>query len=390
MGRKGRERDQARDAKIEAGRAALREAATGATVAADDLVTYLRRKLDDSLAQIETTARILKDAMVLCDLDGRLRSLNPAAERMFGVNEADMIGRDITSMFRTAHMLDGSATLAVLGDANLWADPDNPPVWGRHSDGSSFMIECSTARLDRADGSSALILIRDLSETYRLIENARASEGRFKGVFETAFDAILIVQNGKVVATNPALSRLFGYRPEEVLGRTAASLFVPDDRAQIEREMSGDDVDGVHRDGRFLDLCFTSSSIRWNDQPAKLVTVRELTSAPRPILNDEMICCFGPDFIISFVNEAFARHCGRSRADTVGMDVRELLDEDERDPMLINLRALKPASPIRRMTVEAERDGTHCIRDWVDRATFDADGNVVEYQRVGRDLGTVI
>jgi len=64
-----------------------------------------------------------------------------------------------------------------------------------------------------------------------LLTNAHAADaasGRFGAYLEAALDAVVVADaSGCVVEFNPAAERMFGYRREEVLGRTLAELIVP-------------------------------------------------------------------------------------------------------------------------------------------------------------------
>jgi PAS domain S-box-containing protein len=59
-----------------------------------------------------------------------------------------------------------------------------------------------------------------------------ASEGRHRAVFETAVDAMVVIDEAGIVhAANPATARIFGYAPEEMTGRNVSMLMGEDNRA---------------------------------------------------------------------------------------------------------------------------------------------------------------
>jgi diguanylate cyclase (GGDEF)-like protein/PAS domain S-box-containing protein len=64
----------------------------------------------------------------------------------------------------------------------------------------------------------------------------KESEQRFRTLWESALDAIVIVDSmGIVHYANPTLARLFGHRIEEVIGRSFAMLFAPAEKLGNER-----------------------------------------------------------------------------------------------------------------------------------------------------------
>jgi PAS domain S-box-containing protein len=96
-------------------------------------------------------------------------------------------------------------------------------------------------------------------------------EERFAAIVESSTDAIWAeAPDGTVSSWNPAAERLYGYAPEEMLGKSATRL-LPDDRLAehewIERRVrSGERVayhETVHlaRDGRAIDVSLTVSEV---------------------------------------------------------------------------------------------------------------------------------
>jgi PAS domain S-box-containing protein len=67
-----------------------------------------------------------------------------------------------------------------------------------------------------------MIIIRDISERMRMEESLVASETRYRRLFETAKDGILILdaETGKIDDVNPFLIRLLGFSKEEFIEKT--------------------------------------------------------------------------------------------------------------------------------------------------------------------------
>ena len=60
-----------------------------------------------------------------------------------------------------------------------------------------------------------------------LEERLRASEERLKSVLDLAHDAILSTDGGqRIVLFNPAAERMFGYRTDEIVGRSLSLLIL--------------------------------------------------------------------------------------------------------------------------------------------------------------------
>ena len=101
----------------------------------------------------------------------------------------------------------------------------------------------------------------------------------------------------------------------------------------------------------------------------------------------EFICRFLPDGSHIFVNDAYCRYFGVAREDIIGQRFSPVLYADDRKTVAAFFATLTPKKPVG--TIDHRivmSDGTVRWQHWSDRAVFDDNGTVVEYQSVGRDI----
>jgi two-component system sensor kinase FixL len=209
------------------------------------------------------------DAIVVIDAQGRIEVFNPAARRLFGYSEAEVIGRNVSMLmpapYRDEHdgylkryLEEGHARIIGIGRE----------VQGLKRDGTTFPVHLSVAEM-LVDGQRKFTgILHDLSARVELETRLRNSEERWRAIVESAVDAIIVIDGrGRIESFNPAAERLFGYSEAELIGRNVSVLMPPPYRDEhngylerYQREGSpriigiGREVSGRHRDGSTIPL----------------------------------------------------------------------------------------------------------------------------------------
>jgi PAS domain S-box-containing protein len=117
--------------------------------------------------------------------------------------------------------------------------------------------------------------------------------------------------------------------------------------------------------------------------------LKESEERYRNVIEDqnEFICRFLPDGIHIFVNNAYCRYFNLKREDIVGHRFRPYLHPEDRDRvkhLFGTLTLSQPVVNIDQRTIMP--DGSTRWQRWSDRAIFDKNGKIIEYQSVGRDI----
>ena len=125
-----------------------------------------------ALTRSEATARAVLDSasegILLIDATGRITLVNPAAERMFGYDPAELLGQSLEILLpdriRDAHL---------EHRARYFAGPRVRPMGsgldlaGRRKDGTEFPVEISLSYVRSPEAMSAMALITDITERKR-------------------------------------------------------------------------------------------------------------------------------------------------------------------------------------------------------------------------------
>jgi PAS domain S-box-containing protein len=169
------------------------------------------------------------DAMVISDASGRIMLVNAQTERVFGYSRDELIGQLVDVLvpkeFRDKHPGYRADYTAHPRARAMGADLE---LRGLRKDATEFPVEISLSPIETPDGTLVASAIRDVSARKQGEDARRASELKFRGILESAPDAMVIAdEQGRIVLVNAESERLFGYPRDELIGQLV-DMLVPD------------------------------------------------------------------------------------------------------------------------------------------------------------------
>jgi PAS domain S-box-containing protein len=207
------------------------------------------------------------DAIISKDLTGIVTSWNAAAERMFGYTATEAVGRSITLIIPEERL--GEEDF-VLSRVRAGLGIEHFETVRRRKDGTLIDVSITVSPIRAADGTIIGVSksARDISALKRMEREAF----RLAAIVESSDDAIVSKDLDGIIQTwNPAAQRMFGYTPEEAIGRPI-TLIIPEDRLSEEttvlsRIRAGQSVEHFEtvrrrKDGKLLEISLTVSPIR--------------------------------------------------------------------------------------------------------------------------------
>lgn len=162
------------------------------------------------------------DAIILADAaTGRLIDANPATERMLGRPRGEIIRMHQSEL----HPPGFPARQIFASHIQGWQEhQSNTPteVTMLHADGRHIPAEVHSHMFEHQGRQVLLGIFRDLTAR-------RESEALFHTITGTAQDAILILNpDGKITFWNSAAQRIFGYTPEQAVGKCIHHFLTPE------------------------------------------------------------------------------------------------------------------------------------------------------------------
>ncbi len=198
----------------------------------------IRQGLEEDEARLRAALENMVDGFITIDETGRIETFNPAAERMFGYEAEEVVGRNVTTLmpepYRSEH---GSYISEYLETGEAKIIGIGREVEGRRKDGSPFPLSLAVAEVRSVGRRMFVGNLRDLSRE-RELESVIEREQRLKAaIVESSTDAISALDpDGNILSWNQAAEGILGYRAEEILGRHYSILIPPDLQAEGEEE----------------------------------------------------------------------------------------------------------------------------------------------------------
>jgi diguanylate cyclase (GGDEF)-like protein/PAS domain S-box-containing protein len=178
-----------------------------------------RAGLLDTEERYRSIVETAVDGIITIDGAGLIRSFNPAAERIFGLRAAEVVGREVTVLMPEPYRSEHPGYLqryARSGERRIIGI--GRQVVGLRADGSTFPLHLSVGEMVVAGERFFTGTVRDLSDL-------RWAEEHHRSIVETAVDAIITIdESGAIDTVNPAATRLFGYSAAEMVGRNVSML----------------------------------------------------------------------------------------------------------------------------------------------------------------------
>ncbi|MCX5876076.1 MAG: PAS domain S-box protein, partial [Deltaproteobacteria bacterium] len=198
----------------------------GAVVSFKD-ISDKKKALRDLVAsedRYRTIASTAQDAIILMDDHGRIAYWNPAAERIFGFSEGEVLGRNLHEQLIPTRF----APEFKKGLARFWASGEGSAI-GKilemtaiRKGGKEFPVELAISALPQEEGWWAVGIVRDISERVREKTEMEALQVQLR--HSQKMEAIGTLAGGIAHDFNNILAAIMGYTELALLEVKEGSL----------------------------------------------------------------------------------------------------------------------------------------------------------------------
>jgi PAS domain S-box-containing protein len=260
--------------------------------------TTAEKHVEAELGELLIRSRALSSigkGVIITDPEGRITFMNPAAEKLTGWAHNDALKKQLTDVFNilneeSAQVVENPAARAIrTGDLADFAD--HTLLIGRN--GGEWPIDGNAAPiLDNAHITGVVLVFHDISNRRKGERELAISEIRYRRLFESAHDGILILDavSTKVLDVNPFMADLLGYSKEYFCGKELWEIGVFKDAEMSKRAMASlqrlgriryEDLPLQHKDGRHIPVEFVSNVYREGAENVIQCNIRDITERNR-------------------------------------------------------------------------------------------------------------
>jgi PAS domain S-box-containing protein len=354
------------------------------------------------------------DNISLLAVDGTLLWESPAVTSTLGYAPEQFVGHNI---FELVHPDDLEWTRELYAQVLQQTGKSRRGTFRlRDHKGKWRWVEAiATNMLNERDIEAIVINYRDITARKQAEDALHRSEELFKNAFRhSAIGMALVSTEGKWLKVNSRICSLLGYTEKELLTKTFQHLTHPDDLetdlnyvGQMlagEIEMYTMEKRYIHKKGGIIWAMLAVALVKDNNHAplyfiAQIKDFTERKQAEEKLQRSEeryksisedmpaMVCRFKADGTLTFINSFYCDYFGKPHNEILGSNLFSFIPEPEQELVRDKYLSLNRAKPF--ITYEyktTKPNGGKCWQRWTDRALFNEQGEIVEYQSIGEDI----
>jgi len=190
--------------------------------------TQLERALQDNELRYRTLFEHSGEAISIIK-DFQIVDCNERLPRIYGYSREEILSNSTAGYLlpRQPNGQDSLEFLAERVEASRAGTPQNYEWHGVRSDGTPVVLDITLTSFKLGDEIFEQASTRDITLRKQLEQSLLNSELRYRTLFESAGDSIVIMKGTQIIDYNARTLELYGHSPEEILHNPATFHFPP-------------------------------------------------------------------------------------------------------------------------------------------------------------------
>jgi len=223
----------------------------------------------------ETTFDAVEDMIIITDVSGKVLRCNRATSHTFRTNFEKIIGQPVDALF-FGENAEGAPRLPAQKTEMRFPLLDG---W--------YEISSSATKLEK-ERAATIYLVRNITDRKQAsLDLSRQKEFYESLVRNSPFAIVTLSLEQRIVSSNPAFERIFGYGQQEVIGHDIDQLIAPEDLIDESRNLTDSVLEGEvvhevthrqHKDGTQVDVeVYGIPVVLWGKQIGILALYHDIT-----------------------------------------------------------------------------------------------------------------
>jgi len=220
----------------------------------------MRQEVHSRQEHLQAVLTYAADGIITTDINGLIRNINPAAGIMLGISAEQALGSSISDYIEN---------ITEILTEHSGKEHES---FAQHIHHGHFPVGLRVSGMQVDGENLLLIMIADIRERRKMLEDIQAREQRLRSIMDTAAEAIVTFDdNDHIENWNQAAEQLFGWQESEVIGNRfsqyvfseSISQNKPDGNFTALTEGVGheSEVTGVHKKGNSIPLSLKISKM---------------------------------------------------------------------------------------------------------------------------------
>lgn len=349
------------------------------------------------------------DCIAILNSEGEYVEQNAAHQKLFGLSDFDIMGETPSVIFGEERFKRIMDRLKEKG-----AYTGEVSVVDKNSAELTTTLSAFALRKNILKPANYFYILRKITKGENVDEELKKSEHKYRQLIENSLQAIVIIQDFKIVYTNKSFSRITGYTIDELLSFTpkeTMNLVHPDDQEMVwgnlKKRIIGLDIPphyqfkGVSKDGstKILDLYVSKTDFEGKpaiqgfflditDQVAAQQALEKSDQNYKILIENQtdLIIKVDPEGRFLFVSPSYCELFGKKEEELLGKYFLPLVHEEDRKKTEDAMERLK--EPPHSCYIEQRALTSKGWRwlAWFDQALVNKNGKITAVIGSGRDI----